>query len=267
MTNHPPQTSSKPWVTSSNNATTLLGRPDFKAEARRAFEALYKGGIAICPNTTGYGIYGGSQKALQLAFDTKRRGGHNRHAMLCDDQTQREIHILERDRQEMIECITQDYDLPLGVVAPYRADHPVLRAVSPEMLKASTARSTLGLLINAGPIHAEVCRLSREACLPVFGSSANLSGTGTKFRAEDIQPEIRAIADVIIDTGLCKYYRYNVAATGIDFSTMDVIRFGACYELISDILKRRFGIDLPEDPGRAALPSGHLKEFVLKDVD
>ena len=249
-----------------DQATPVLGRPDLKGDARRAFDALKTGGIAIIPNSTGYGIFGSSAPALQLAFETKRRGGHKRNAMLCDGQTQREIHILEPERQDMVECITQDYDLPLGVVAPYRPDHPMLRAVDADLLKASTAKATLGLLLNAGPVHQEVSRLSREASLPIFGSSANISGTGTKFRAEDIQPEIRAIADVIIDTGLCRYYRYGVAATGIDFSTMQVIRFGACYDLISDILKRRFGIDLPKDPGRDVLPSGHLKEFALENL-
>lgn len=248
-------------------ASTASGRPDFKAEARRAFDALKKGGIAIIPNSTGYGIFGSTPQALQIAFEAKGRGKHKRNAMLCDEVTQREIHVLERDRQEMIDCITQDYDLPLGVVAPYRQDHPMLRAVSPDMLKASTAKATLGLLLNAGPIHYEVSKLSREASLAIFGSSANLSGTGTKFKAEDIQPEIRAVADAIVDNGLCRYYAYGVAATGIDFSTMQVIRFGACYDLISDVLKRRFGVDLPADPGRGALPSGHLNEFALKDDD
>ena len=250
-----------------NQAATALGRPDLKGEARRAFDVLNKGGIAICPNTTGYGIFGGSPESLQRMFETKRRGGHKRHAMLCDDQTQREIHVLKPSQQAMVDCITQDYDLPVGVVAPYRPDHPLMKSLDAGALRASTAGDTLGLLLNAGPIHKEVCRLSREAVRPVFGSSANISGTGAKFRAEDIQPEIRAIADVIIDTGLCKYYAYGVAATGIDFTTMQVIRFGACYDLISDILKRRFGVDLPKDPGRDVLPSGHLKEFALESLN
>lgn len=249
-----------------NQTAPVLGRPDLKGEARRAFEVLNRGGIAICPNTTGYGIFGGSPESLQRMFETKRRGGHKRHAMLCDDQTQREIHVLEPSQQAMVDCITQDYDLPVGVVAPYRPDHPLMKNLDAGALKASTAGDTLGLLLNAGPIHKEVCRLSREAVRPVFGSSANISGTGAKFRAEDIQPEIRAIADIIIDTGLCKYYGYGVAATGIDFSTMQVIRFGACYDLISDILKRRFNVDLPKDPGRNVLPSGHLKEFALENI-
>ena len=42
---------------------------------------------------------------------------------------------------------------------------------------------------------------------------------------------------------------------------------GACYEFISGVLKRWFDVELPEDPGFEALPSGHLNEFALKKVE
>jgi hypothetical protein len=48
---------------------------------------------------------------------------------------------------------------------------------------------------------------------------------------------------------------------------MEVVRIGACYELISGVLKRWFDVELPPDPGVDALPSGHLNEFALKNVE
>ena len=95
---------------------------------------------------------------------------------------------------------------------------------------------------------------------PLFGSSANLTGTGTRFRAVDIQPEIRGAAAVVIDYGLQKFHRYRRSSTMIDFRTMEVIRIGSCYELIAEVLQRHFGVELPADPGLDALPSGHLRE-------
>ena len=116
------------------------------------------------------------------------------------------------------------------------------------------------MLVNAGPFHAEICRLARQEVHPLFGSSANMTGTGTKFRVEDIQPGLRAVADHIVDYGLRKYHVYRRSATLIDFTTMEVVRVGACYELIADVLLRHYGVALPADPGLAALPSGHLRE-------
>ena len=52
----------------------------------------------------------------------------------------------------------------------------------------------------------------------------------------------------------------------INFDTLQVVRMGACYELISEILKRWFDVELPQDPGYEALPSGHLDEFALRGV-
>ncbi|SJZ38211.1 tRNA A37 threonylcarbamoyladenosine synthetase subunit TsaC/SUA5/YrdC [Enhydrobacter aerosaccus] len=236
---------------------------DIAGDARRVFDVLKAGGIAIFPNDAGYAIMGGSPQALQKIFDTKRRGSHKRHAMLCSLETQREIHVLDSRSRDIIDAITVDYDLPFGAVAPYATDHPLLQRVAPELLQASTANGTIGMLLNAGRLYAELCRLSREAMQPIFGSSANLSGTGPKFRIEDIQPEIKAIADIIVDYGLRKYHHYNRSATIIRFPQVEVIRIGSCYELISDALKRHFQIGLPADPGRDTLPSGHLREFEL----
>jgi tRNA A37 threonylcarbamoyladenosine synthetase subunit TsaC/SUA5/YrdC len=235
---------------------------DIAGDARRAFDVAKAGGIVIFPVDVGYSMIGGSREALQKVFRTKQRGGHKRNALICDMETQRELHVLDKQRQLMIEVLTQDYNLPLGPIAPYRADHPLMRKLDPDSLVGSTAGGTLAMLVNAGPFHAEICRLSREEVHPLFGSSANLTGTGTKFRVEDIQPELRAIADITIDYGLRKYHTYKRSATLIDFQSMKVVRVGSCYELIADVLKRHFKVELPPE-SVATSPHGHVDEFAL----
>jgi tRNA A37 threonylcarbamoyladenosine synthetase subunit TsaC/SUA5/YrdC len=90
--------------------------------------------------------------------------------------------------------------------------------------------------------------VSLRAQTLLFGSSANLSLHGTKFRVEDIEPEILAIADVTINYGLMKYHPWQASSTLLDCETLQVVRFGSCYENIQDILKRHFNITLPERP-------------------
>ena len=79
----------------------------------------------------------------------------------------------------------------------------------------------------------------------LFGSSANLSLTGTKFCIEDMQDEIIEIADIIIDYGLMKYNLYGQSSTLLNVETLEVFRFGVCYENIAHILKKHFSIELP----------------------
>jgi tRNA A37 threonylcarbamoyladenosine synthetase subunit TsaC/SUA5/YrdC len=239
---------------------------DIAGDARRVVDVIRNGGIAILPNDVGYAMCGSSMDPLRKIYDTKRRGSHKRNAMAADLETQRELHTLDKRAQEMVEAIVVDHDLPLGVIGTFRSDHPLMAKLDDEALRSCTAVGTLGMLLNAGPLHAEVCRLSREEIVPLFGSSANLTGTGPRFRVEDIPDELRQIADITIDYGLRRCHVYKRSGTLINFSTMEVIRIGSCYELISDVLRRHFGVELPEDPGLETLPSGHINEFGLKDV-
>jgi len=223
----------------------MTGRYDIEGDAERAFAVLRDGGIAILPMDVGYSLIGGSADALRRIFATKRRAAGKLNAMLGDAQMQQDLHILDDRARDVLDAITVDADLPLGVIAPCRMDHPLLAAMDPQALAASTSDDTLCMLVNAGAFHAAICRHSREATHPLFGSSANLSLTGTKFRVEDIEPEIRDIADIVIDHGLRKYHPYKASSTLLDLSTYEVVRYGSCFEIIADILQRQFDIQLP----------------------
>lgn len=225
---------------------------DIAGDARRAFDALRKGGIAIFPVDVGYTIAGGSQTSLQRIFRAKGRAPTKLNAMVGDMDIHRSLHVLDARGRAMVETLTQDYDLPLGVIAPYRPEHPLVQRLDPAALAGSSRDGTIAMLVNAGPFHAALCRLSREEVFPIFGSSANLTNTGTRFRVADIPPELTGIADVVIDYGLRKYHTYQRSATLIDFQTLEVVRKGSCYELIADVLLRHFDIRLPAPEANAA---------------
>ena len=228
-------------------------KPDIAGDARRAFDVLQGGGVAILPMDVGYSAIGGSGPALKRIFETKRRASSKLNAMLGDMELHRDLHVIGARGREVVRTLVEDYDLPLGAIAPARMDHPILRSMDADALKGSTKTGTVLMLLNAGPFHGEICRLSREAQHPLFGSSANLSLSGTKFRVEDIEPEIIGIADIVIDYGLRKYHLYRASSTLLDLETFEVVRYGSCFELIADILARHFEIRLPPPPPGALL--------------
>jgi tRNA A37 threonylcarbamoyladenosine synthetase subunit TsaC/SUA5/YrdC len=220
------------------------------ADSQRAFKTMRSGGVAILPNDVGYSLIAGEAPALKRIFDAKRRSPSKLNAMLGNDQHHCELHITSPRGRDIVTAITQDYDLPLGVIAPCRRDHPMLKRLDPEVYRSSTSGDTLLMLMNAGRLHAEITRLSIAASYLLFGSSANLSLTGTKFDAKDIEPEIKAIADVIIDYGLMKYHPWAASSTLLEVETCQVHRFGVAYENIVSIMKRHFDIELPPRPMR-----------------
>ena len=214
-------------------------------DARKAFDVLKAGGIAILTNDVGYSLIGGSTAALNKIFETKQRVASKLNAMLGNLDIHREIHVLTSRQREIVEALVVDYDLPLGLIAQARMDHPLLRGLDAKIIQGSTKAGTICMLLNAGRFHEAICRMSMRELHPLFGSSANKTMTGTKFRVEDIEPEIKAIADVVIDYGLRKFHLYKASSTLLEIESMSVIRRGSCFELIADALRRHFEIELP----------------------
>ncbi|KAJ5611377.1 hypothetical protein N7510_008096 [Penicillium lagena] len=237
---------------------------DIPDDARRVFETLKKGGIAIIPATVGYGIVAITPEALQRIFITKQRQPHKRHAMIGSYALHQALHVLPSREAEMVRLLTVDLDLPLGVVAPFRADHPIIQKLPPDTLAQSTVDGKLAMLVNGGLFQDELSRMTADEELPLIGSSANLTGKGTKRAVEDIEPEILAVADIIIDYGCQKFHYPRPSSTMIDFQNMRLLRYGACYDVVQDALWRFYSIRLSCDPGGGVLFSGHL-EFHEKD--
>jgi tRNA A37 threonylcarbamoyladenosine synthetase subunit TsaC/SUA5/YrdC len=240
---------------------SVLGRPDVEGDKRRLIDVVANGGIAIIPANLGYAFVASTPEANRRIIEVKQRAGHKRNGIVMDPVTEREVHILDQRKRDIIDCVTVDYNLPLGVIAQYRPDHPLIRSFDPYLLKIGTARGSIGTALNDGGIfHPTLEQYSREHWMPFFGSSANMTGTGAKHRVEDIEPEILAAADLVLDYGLCRYHAYRNTSTQINFDTMEVMRIGACYDLISDVVKRHFNWDLPQT---GISEHGHLNEFGL----
>lgn len=236
-------------------------------DARDVFDIMKNGGITIIPVDTGYGLTSITPAASDLVFRTKGRGGHKRQSIIANLEMQRELLQLDSRAQDIVDTIVEGFDLPIGVLGTYNPDHPMLAGLDEDTRRKSTAMGKIAMLVNSGLMHRELCKLSHEHNLPVFGSSANLTGTGSRFRIEDVEPEILAIADRVIDYGICKYRGSLRSGTIIDFSAMEVIRIGTRYDQIRDICKRFFDIDLPEDPGIQNRPLGHIDEMRLVGVE
>ena len=229
--------------------------PNYKADALEVFKIMDAGGVAILPTEVGYAYFASSKEAIEKAFaDKKRRPGHT-FGVIGSYEIHRELHTLDERSNEIIRVFTQDMDIVLGVLGPYKKDHPLLKSLHPETVEKNlnTKGDKLGVLVGGPPLLREVVRLNREVGKLCLGSSANVSGTGNKFRVEDIEDEIKDGADVIVDYGLQRYHTYGRASIIIDFTDMSVVRPGACYELFRATVKKFWGIEMAPDPTYGAI--------------
>ncbi|KAJ6096016.1 hypothetical protein N7486_006762 [Penicillium sp. IBT 16267x] len=223
--------------------------PDVKSDARRVFEVLQSGGVALVPTEVGYGLMASSTEAIQKAFAAKRRRPGHAQGVIGSYKLHRELHVLPDEKLEMIRVLHQDLDMSFGIVAPYRSEHPILQQLTPATMANTTKNGTLGIYIGRSSLLMELGRLNDEAGQLMLGSSANLTGTGQKFRVEDVDSEIKEAADIIVDYGLQRYHIYGGRpSTIIDFENMKVLRVGSSYELLRERMKKYWGVEFPEDP-------------------
>jgi len=223
---------------------------DIKKDALRAMDVVLGGGIAIIPTHVGYVILGATTEAINRTIEVKQRGPSKLNAVIGCASMHAALHVLEGRNREIVRAITEDYDLPMGAVAPADLNHQMLKTLDSEVLARTTLGGTLAMLLNAGPLMDTMAQLSFEAGQLVVGSSANLSLQGTKFRATDIEPEVLNAADLVIDYGLMRWVNYGRSSTMINVHDFSVVRYGSCLDLINDVLQRHFNFNLTPEPDR-----------------
>ena len=220
---------------------------DFETDARRVYNVLAGGGVGIVPTDVGYVIVACDADAVWRIFEAKRRKPDKLNALCGCQEMHLALHDLPDDRRAVVAAVTEAGDLPMGAAAPARLDHPALAGLREDVLAQTTRRGTVAMLLNAGPLMDSLARIAFADHRLVVGSSANVSLQGVKFRAADIEPEIVAAADIVIDYGLMRWSRYGRSSTMLDVGEMAVIRHGSCFDLIDDLLRRHFGIALPPE--------------------
>ena len=216
---------------------------DFKdvgKKAQRVYEVIKGGGIAIIPVYAGYGIFGASDHALDKIYEAKRRAPHKLYTLVGNHGLHRQVHVIEPITAAFVNRVTEDLDFALGVVALIRPDHRLVQNISAYAMARSSKRGKVNMLLNSGALMERLAEQAIEDELPIFGTSANLSGFGLKGRVQDIEAPVLAVADVVVDEGLLPGY----SSTIVDLTQRTTVRFGHRYEDIRKIATEEFGIDL-----------------------
>lgn len=218
---------------------------DIEAEAAEVLDVLAKGGIAIIPLNVAYAILGQTEAAIRRIFEVKQRSFDKPSGNFGSAAASADLHVLTDEGIALRTALIEDADLPFSIVAEYRKDHPLLANVDPFVLETSTKGTTMDMLMNAGPLHNALAKLSYERKTPVFGSSANQSLSGSKYTVGDIEPAVLDAADIVIDHGRCRDANdQGMSSTIIDFRDWTVVRAGCRFDEIKAFAKSRFGISL-----------------------
>jgi tRNA A37 threonylcarbamoyladenosine synthetase subunit TsaC/SUA5/YrdC len=218
---------------------------DVNADAGRVYDCVVNGGIAIIHLDVSYAVLAHTPEAVRKFYEAKRRSYGKPTGVLGNQKAHEELHLLSESQREMVRTITQDYDLPLAVIAPFRKGHPLLASIDPFVFSQAIKGDTLNILLNAGTLRTAIADLAIAEGRLFVGTSANTSLAGSRYQLHDIEEDVRAVADLEIDYGPSKYANaQGLSSTMIDFSTYRVQRAGVCFEEIARIMQSRFDITL-----------------------
>ena len=174
---------------------------DVVEQSKQVLEIISAEGVAIIPLDVAYAIVGNSKTSIETIFRCKNRSFEKPSGMFSNYELLKDIQIIDSWKHDIIKAVILDNNLPMSTVAPFRRDHPMFKNVDSWVLQNSTKIGTLDMLLNAGDFHNEMTKQSMELEMPVLGSSANTSLTGSKFNLDDIDPPVVNAADILIDGG------------------------------------------------------------------
>lgn len=212
------------------------------------FDTAMAGGVAIFKTDVGYAIVGHAEPAIKRIYEAKQRSFSKPCGCFGSLAMFDEVITVAPKARDFVRAVIEDHDLPISIVAPFRADHPIFASAAPFVLANATKAGTVDLLMNAGPTHDAVAALALENGKGIFGSSANRSLTGSKYAFADIEQEVRKVVDLPLDRGNTRYsHPKGLGSTIIDLQTFRPFRIGICFEDIRRIAARSFQIDIPNE--------------------
>ena len=173
-----------------------------RSDAEAVFDVIIGGGIAIVPLDVAYAIIGHKEAAIRKIFEVKKRSLEKPSGMFACVDHSLALHDLGEREREIQRTLIDEFDLPFSVVAPFNPANPALAGVDPYVIETSSKAGTLDMLLNAGAFHNALSKLCFERGKPAFGSSANISLTGSKFTVADVEPELKEVAEM---SGVLEY--------------------------------------------------------------
>ncbi|OQE13194.1 hypothetical protein PENFLA_c052G00443 [Penicillium flavigenum] len=232
--------------------------PNVSRDAKETYDTLKRGGVVIVPTDVGYALLTSTQAGIRRIFSAKGRREDHNIGIIGTYKQHREIHVLSEAKFEMTRVLTEDMAMIVGVIAKYDTEnlHPRLAALDSATLSQVTKGDTVSIAVPEGPFLRELGRLCDEdpEGMLTFGTSANLTGQGQRFRIEDIEPEVIDAVDLVVDYGLQKWQAYRRGGVNFDAENMKVLRKGAGYEVFRDRMLRWFpqlleeaGVSIEED--------------------
>jgi tRNA A37 threonylcarbamoyladenosine synthetase subunit TsaC/SUA5/YrdC len=171
-----------------------------KHDARRVYDLLANGGLALAQTNTGYGLVAMKSEAVRRIYELKGRPAHKpcvtvgTLAILDDVATG----IAANVRAWLADAVNR---WPLAVIARTNHRSKLLPSLESFVASQCTKADTIATFFGSGPLITSAAEIAYGNGQLIVGSSANLAGTGNNYSLDSVPDSIRRAVDLEIDYG------------------------------------------------------------------
>ena len=203
--------------------------------AENVLDVIENGGLAVVPFDVSYAFLAGALEPLKRIYELKLRPSSKACPILASWEHFLDLVTAAPEEIRRMKKVI-DAGLPVGVLAKPNWASETARSVPRDCLDLLEQDGKIALFMNMGGMSVDVINAANGRGLRLFGSSANISGTGNSFSLDEVPASILDSTDLRCDAGRCKYANYGrSASTIVELSTGEIVRAGILH---AEIKKR-----------------------------
>jgi tRNA A37 threonylcarbamoyladenosine synthetase subunit TsaC/SUA5/YrdC len=198
---------------------------EVEVTAHCMYAVLQSGGLVMACTDTGFGLVAMKTEAIRRIYALKGRVETKPCVTVGTlpivDEVAREL--APAHRAFLVEA---DQKWPLAVIVHHRPEATILARVEPFVAQQTRRDDTMALFFGVGPVIRRCAELAYADGELIFGSSANVSGTGNHYNLFGMPDELLGGVDLVIP-GKPKFDSpERLASTIVDFTTGTIQRRG-----------------------------------------
>lgn len=204
---------------------------DLEVTARYMYEVLKTGGLVMACTDTGYGLVAMKTNAIRRVYALKGRV----ETKPC--VTVGTLPIVDEVARDLTPAhraflVDAERQWPLAVIVHHRPEAAIFGRLEPFVAQQTRRGDTMALFFGVGPVIRRCAELAYADGELIFGSSANVSGTGNHYDLFGMPDTLLAGVDIVIP-GKPKFYSPDrLASTIVDFTTGAIQRRGVEAEAV-----------------------------------
>jgi tRNA A37 threonylcarbamoyladenosine synthetase subunit TsaC/SUA5/YrdC len=204
--------------------------------AERVVASVKAGDLAVVPLDVSYAFLGGSLDALERIYELKLRPASKPCPILASWEHFVDVAAATDDEIARIKPVI-DAKLPVGVLVKPKHESVVLQAIPRDCSDRLIRNDQIALFMNMGGMSVDLITVANREGVVLFGSSANISGTGNSFSVREIPETMLAATDIVCESGTCKYANSErLASTIVQLDTGELTRRGILHKEIAQLL-------------------------------